>query len=191
MAATDVLNDLVEALIPGDVPVEGLGFLHFFLTFFFIFSTTFTAAAYIPAFKSPEMKNARMIIALTMAYFGATAFFTLIIQYLQWFGFLAALSIGVGGAVLMTVPGKEKRTKYASAIMGFGFLVSLAIVGFVFCNEQYGEECPSKIAGIFSGLWNFIQDNVVWLIIGIVAIVGITVVISSQKAAAAKRNPPT
>ncbi|VVB75158.1 Uncharacterised protein [Candidatus Tiddalikarchaeum anstoanum] len=124
----EVMNTIVSAMIPGNPEVVGIGFIHFFVIFLFIFSIMFAAASFVPAFKDEKMRMARIVLSLAIAYFGATTFYITITQYLQWFGFLASLALGIGLVLISIVPGDEKKKKYSPYIMGFSSVLALIIV---------------------------------------------------------------
>ena len=179
---TQILNDFVGALVPGDAPITGLGYLQFFLVFLFLFAIIFSSTKFIPAFKPESMRNSRLILALIIAYFGATTFFTVITQYLEWFSFVAAIAIGLGAVLLAVIP-KDKIDAYAPTVTMISFAVGiLLLLWFVF---QQG------LINALMFVWTFILDEPVIAGIILVVLFVIVIIIYNMRGQQAANKPQT
>lgn len=174
----EYLNEALNQLVLTDKPMTGLDSVYFLLTFFLVFSITFTATAFIPMFKDKkEYNNIRMLIAFSMAFLTSVSFYSVIIQQIQFFGLIMAIALGIAITLLVIIP-KDKRKDWASKVTIIAILAALII----FFTIIQGVDLITPVIEWLETNWSFMLDTglIIWLPLIIIAIFIIIGVVKSK-----------
>ncbi len=166
----DSLNAIISGIVLTNEPVTGLNGVYFLLIFLLLFSLTFTMTAYIPMFskKQEEYKNIRVIIALSISFLTTITFFTSIVEYIQFFGLVAAIALGLSLGLLSAMP-KEKRTQAGTPIAWISIITAVIISLVLLDMTDWVQPILNFIISQWTSLLS--TGNIGWLIIIVIAVV--------------------
>ena len=174
----DILNEVVSGIILSDEPITGLGSVYFLLIFFLLFAVVFTATAYVPMFaKKEEYKNLRMVISFSMAFLTSITFYSTLVGQLQFFGLVAAISLGISLTLLGIIP-KNHRDKAGTYVTFISIICGVIISVILLDLTSYFTPIIELITNQWTGLVE--TGNIWWFLIITVAVIAIISSVSKE-----------